>query len=61
MCVPDMTGVDLAEEDAAFLEYLTDNGWEGEVGEDNELTFIVKEMSVRQDREKGASEEGPVM
>jgi hypothetical protein len=28
-----MTGVDLAEEDARFMEYLRDNGWEGEVGE----------------------------
>lgn len=32
--VPDMTGVDLAEEDLKFMEYLRVNGWEGEVGED---------------------------
>jgi len=34
--VPDMTGVDLADEDAKFLEYLVANGWEGTVGEDSE-------------------------
>jgi hypothetical protein len=33
--VPDMTGVDLAEEDARFMEYLEKNGWEGTVGEDD--------------------------
>lgn len=33
--VPDMTGVDLAEEDARFMEYLERNGWEGTVGEDD--------------------------
>lgn len=31
--VPDMTGKDLADEDAAFLEYLASHGWHGEVGE----------------------------
>ncbi|KAI0002073.1 MFS Git1p-related glycerophosphoinositol permease [Russula vinacea] len=34
--VPDMTGVDLAEEDARFMEYLENNGWEGRVGEDED-------------------------
>ena len=34
--VPDMTGVDLADEDEKFLKYLADNGWEGEVGDDEE-------------------------
>ncbi|KAG1833912.1 major facilitator superfamily domain-containing protein [Suillus variegatus] len=38
-CVPDMTGVDLADEDAKFMKYLADNGWEGEVGEDSEKAF----------------------
>ncbi|GJJ06255.1 hypothetical protein Clacol_000446 [Clathrus columnatus] len=38
--VPDMTGVDLADEDAKFLEYLTANGWEGTVGEDSEGVTI---------------------
>jgi hypothetical protein len=38
--VPDMTGVDLAEEDARFMEYLERNGWEGTVGdsEDEDIT-----------------------
>ncbi len=31
-----MTGVDLAEEDARFMEYLERNGWEGTVGDDSE-------------------------
>lgn len=34
--VPDMTGVDLADEDARFMEYLKMNGWEGVVGEDKD-------------------------
>ena len=34
--VPDMTGVDLADEDARFMESLKSNGWEGAVGEDDE-------------------------
>jgi hypothetical protein len=38
--VPDMTGVDLAEEDVRFMEYLERNGWEGTVGaaEDEDIT-----------------------
>lgn len=39
--VPDMTGVDLADEDAKFFEYLTANGWEGTVGEDAEGVTVV--------------------
>jgi MFS family permease len=44
--VPDMTGVDLADVDARFMEYLKRNGWEGVVGEDedeneNEVTNLV--------------------
>ena len=38
--VPDMTGVDLAEEDAGFMEYLESNGWEGVVGEDEDMDLI---------------------
>jgi hypothetical protein len=38
--VPDMTGVDLADEDARFMEYLERNGWEGAVGEDDETDLI---------------------
>jgi len=38
--VPDMTGVDLAEEDARFMEYLESNGWEGAVGEDEDMDLV---------------------
>jgi hypothetical protein len=34
--VPDMTGVDFADEDARFMEYLERNGWKGVVGEDED-------------------------
>jgi hypothetical protein len=37
--VPDLTGVDLADEDAKFMEYLAENGWEGETGEDVDNNF----------------------
>jgi len=33
--VPDMTGVDLADEDRKFMEYLAENGWTGDVGEED--------------------------
>ncbi|KAG6841143.1 hypothetical protein C0991_001419 [Blastosporella zonata] len=33
--VPDMTGVDFAIEDAKFMEFLAENGWEGEIGDDD--------------------------
>jgi len=39
--IPDMTGVDLADEDAKFMEYLAANGWEGRVGEDADEQLIV--------------------
>ncbi|KAH7911938.1 major facilitator superfamily domain-containing protein [Hygrophoropsis aurantiaca] len=38
--VPDLTGVDLAEEDVKFMKYLAENGWEGEVGEDDDKELI---------------------
>jgi hypothetical protein len=38
--VPDMTGVDLADEDARFMEYLEKNGWKGVVGEDEDAGLI---------------------
>ncbi|KAH9048933.1 hypothetical protein EDB84DRAFT_1556401 [Lactarius hengduanensis] len=38
--VPDMTGVDLADEDARFMEYLEINGWEGVVGEDEDRDLL---------------------
>ncbi|KZV75526.1 MFS Git1p-like glycerophosphoinositol permease [Peniophora sp. CONT] len=31
--IPDMTNVDLAEEDKKFMKYLDEQGWRGEVGE----------------------------
>ncbi|THH33504.1 hypothetical protein EUX98_g622 [Antrodiella citrinella] len=37
--VPDMTGKDLADEDRKFMEYLAENGWEGEVGEDDASVY----------------------
>jgi hypothetical protein len=38
--VPDMTGIDLADEDAKFMNYLAENGWQGEVGEDDDKALI---------------------
>lgn len=57
--VPDMTGIDLAEEDAAFMRYLAENGWEGEVGEDDDRALVSdsveKPISMT---EEGESERG---
>ena len=39
MCSCCDTGKDLAEEDANFMQYLADNGWEGVVGEDDDATL----------------------
>lgn len=52
-----MTGVDLADEDAAFLKYLTDNGWEGEVGEDDDRA-LVAQGGKGPDSEEADSEKG---
>ena len=30
-------GVDLADEDRKFMEYLAENGWQGDIGEDEDL------------------------
>ena len=49
-----MTGIDLAVEDAAFLKYLADNGWEGEIGEDDDRALVIKEEY----NEEGESEKG---
>ncbi|ETW87341.1 putative inorganic phosphate transporter [Heterobasidion irregulare TC 32-1] len=46
--VPDMTGVDLADEDIRFMEYLAAEGWVGEVGEDKEKDLI-GEISLTQE------------
>ena len=37
--------MDLAEEDAHFMEYLKINGWEGVVGEDEDADLIGQEPS----------------
>ncbi|KAI0051717.1 MFS Git1p-like glycerophosphoinositol permease [Auriscalpium vulgare] len=47
--VPDMTGVDLADEDARFLEYLARSGWEGQVGEADEGSFDITTVDSRDD------------
>lgn len=39
-----MTGKDLAEEDAAFMRYLAENGWEGVVGEDENRAVMTREI-----------------
>ncbi|KAI0694885.1 MFS Git1p-related glycerophosphoinositol permease [Cytidiella melzeri] len=44
--VPDMTGIDLADEDRNFTQYLRDNGWEGAVGEDDGEDVFDDESSV---------------
>jgi len=50
-----MTGVDLADEDARFMAYLAENGWEGEVGEDDDARDLVIHESSSQGNEKDAS------
>ncbi|KAI0313547.1 MFS Git1p-like glycerophosphoinositol permease [Amylostereum chailletii] len=42
--VPDMTGVDFAEEDAKFMSYLTANGWQGQVGENDDKELFADEI-----------------
>ncbi|KAF8588658.1 MFS Git1p-like glycerophosphoinositol permease [Ramaria rubella] len=55
--VPDMTGVDLADEDAKFMQYLADNGWEGNVGEDDEGVLVTATVTSRGvDSEDGLDE-----
>lgn len=44
-----MTGVDLADEDAKFMKYLADNGWEGQVGEDDEVGMISGHHTTEED------------
>ena len=38
--VPDMTGRDLADVDADFMRYLEANGWQGDVGEDDDDSLV---------------------
>lgn len=40
-----MTGADLVEEDAKFLNYLRENGWDGEIGESDEKKLITASYS----------------
>lgn len=42
--VPDLTDVDLAAEDAKFMKYLADNGWEGEVGEGDDMKLFADDQ-----------------
>ncbi|CBQ73177.1 related to GIT1-Glycerophosphoinositol transporter also able to mediate low-affinity phosphate transport [Sporisorium reilianum SRZ2] len=35
-CIPETTNFDLAEEDRAWLAYLVENGWQGEIGDGTE-------------------------
>lgn len=42
-----VTGIDLAEEDSKFMKYLADNGWDGEVGEDDDETLDDESSDVK--------------
>jgi hypothetical protein len=46
-----MTGIDLADEDAKFMKYLADNGWQGEVGEDDDKKLIAGDDDVSMQKE----------
>ena len=50
--VPDMTGVDFADEDAKFMNYFVQNGWEGALGEDDEKALVRKGISSRDSDEE---------
>ena len=51
-----MTGVDLADEDAAFLKFLFDIGWEGEIGEDDGRALVTNGNNYEEyNNEKGDS------
>ena len=41
-----MTGKDLADEDAKFMRYLAENGWEGVVGEGDVGALVTEASSV---------------
>ena len=38
--LPDMTGVDMTLEDKKFMQYIANNGWEGEVGIREEIIAL---------------------
>ena len=42
--VPDMTGVDLADEDAKWLLYLAESGWDGEVGDEGNEAALTERL-----------------
>lgn len=42
-CIPETTKFDLAEEDRAWLQYLVDNGWEGDIGDGSDGVTGAKE------------------
>lgn len=44
--VPDMKNEDMAEEDARFMQYLADNGWEGDVGESDRKELVSDVSSI---------------
>ncbi|KAI0076811.1 MFS Git1p-like glycerophosphoinositol permease [Panus rudis PR-1116 ss-1] len=49
--VPDMTGVDFVDEDRKFMEYLAENGWRGQVGEDVD-EVSVEDIEISSENEK---------
>ncbi len=67
-CIPETTKFDLAEEDRAWLQYLVDNGWEGEIGDGSEGVTDAKsalgrvkdsdadESTLKEDEESALSE-----
>ncbi|KZT68333.1 MFS general substrate transporter [Daedalea quercina L-15889] len=42
--VPDMTGVDLTVEDEKFFSYLAENGWEGDIGEEDTDSLPIEDI-----------------
>ncbi|KAF5375106.1 hypothetical protein D9758_000176 [Tetrapyrgos nigripes] len=51
--VPDMTGVDLADEDVKWMQYLAENGWEGQIGEDDDKELVFNAVN-SSDEEKAS-------
>ncbi|EJD41535.1 MFS Git1p-related glycerophosphoinositol permease [Auricularia subglabra TFB-10046 SS5] len=54
--VPNLTGEDLANEDADFQAFLLKNGWTGEVGEDDMKHVVVAEVVTVEDQDKKEKE-----
>ena len=46
-----MTGVDLADEDAKWLQYLAENGWNGEVGDEGEEAILADKVRIEKEDE----------